>query len=736
MVPKNLLSEIPEEYKGQNFYNHLFMLSESIKGIPEKYINSELFNYYADRKNKTGQYASFSIEIIPEEYRTQEMYRMAMYVQPKKYFSIVPRHLLTQGICDIYFHHTYNLEDIPEEFINQNMCNIYFKKTQNIESIPKEYINPGLFEYYIHNSNNPEINVVPEEYRTQEIYEYLLLKGILNINDIPEQKLNQNMCNISFNKTHNLKEIPGIFINQQLFDYYFNKIKRRPKLFDIEIIPHQFRTQEMYNIYFLSTLSLRKIPTNFLNQELFNYYFSYSQNFRINLVPKEFRTQEMYISHFNNTFSLDDIPEDYINQNMCNRYFNKTHIFKKIPAKFVNQQLFDYYFNRIKRNPKLFDIEIIPHQFRTQEMCNIYYLYNQNKIKSIPEENINEELISYVASNDSNFNLKSIPDNLLTQQMCNVYLTIRKNLADIPEQFINNDLFYHYFSTAHDLEAISLDNISDEMINILFEIDQNFFEKLSKNSKEKIIMYELKKMTTIGGTKEQIQMKYNISSSVIDLVIEKCDQQLKEKIEKILKRNSNIYIISCIEGAEILENIIISLGNIEQELTKEQKIKFAYLLGTSKINRSVSQIYSFITRPTNNYSEKYPNIISFCKYQLGYKYKEMERKSEIELCDDELYMARNASKWLRTFDIEKQFHPKNGFIPKIFYPNAQGKSTEIDEQTAQIIINTLRERNIPIRNCIVKEAFRRYALNELYDFIDEINEIDITRKDEIRRHNK
>jgi len=172
------------------------------------------------------------------------------------------------------------------------------------------------------------------------------------------------------------------------------------------------------------------------------------------------------------------------------------------------------------------------------------------------------------------------------------------------------------------------------------------------------------------------------------------------KIDKVKEEN-----IAKVEG------ILGSLGNIERSiLSNAQKIQFAYLI--QEVNFPLRELFNYVNE--TNQCKKHLMFVAFCEYQLKYKYEPTE-KPKSRVC-----IPKEKCEWLRPFDLNTKFTDKNGQAVKCYYMNKEGTQVEVTAKEAIEVINALRENQIPDTTCIVNEAIRRYALNELDVFVEQL----------------
>jgi len=150
---------------------------------------------------------------------------------------------------------------IPRQFLTQEMCEEYFEKC-------KTYAVVHL--------------CIPEEFRTREMWKVLISepKYTCLFVKIPEELLDQEMCDIYFNK-YPLKGFKNIPIQFRTKDMCVNLVRRM-------------------TFHYMEDISLlEEIPLEFWNQEMCDELFIWDHNC-FKYIPEKFRTKEMYVEVLQN----------------------------------------------------------------------------------------------------------------------------------------------------------------------------------------------------------------------------------------------------------------------------------------------------------------------------------------------------------------------------------------------------------------------------------------------------
>ena len=330
---------------------------------------------------------------------------------------------------------------------------------------------------------------------------------------------------------------------------------------------------------------------------------------------------------------------------------------------------------------------------------NIYESY----IKFIPfeyfKENEREIIIEKILIRNPEAIIKFVPKKYLTKKIAEKIVKVEPSLINyLPKELITKEM----------LEYINSKNLyKTEKVQKMIDIQLS----------ELTILKELTIMLSSGGSIEEISKKNNTSIGIIQEIIEKqkdINPELYQAIKNKLLSNQTIWILNMINDCNMLSSIIISLGKIDNAfLTREQKIKFAYLY-YNNCHNSLEEIYNF----ANKYPDKIEDtntINEFFRKVLKYNYL----KSENTLIPEKKTILFN-NKWLKQFDKVDYFKIKDGI------PTVKNQYLEhiIQVEDVDNIISILKSNNIPLNDMIVKEAIREYYNKKLSDFITNIKQYD------------
>lgn len=193
----------------------------------------------------------------------------------------------------------------------------------------------------------------------------------------------------------------------------------------------------------------------------------------------------------------------------------------------------------------------------------------------------------------------------------------------------------------------------------------------------------------------------------------------------------------------VMSDIILSLGELQgKKITQEQKIKFVSLAYMTGVYDELDDIYIYLeTEKKKDRSDEKLERVRMFLYHSGFKkYNEFGVKASSK--DSKIVRSMGFSdygvKWLNKYNIESEFKPTANDSTKCFsFLNENGEIVSIDRETAQNIVSILEETNIPLFHCIVKEAFKAYANENLNIFISEyedkyLSELSVFENQKIR----
>lgn len=262
-----------------------------------------------------------------------------------------------------------------------------------------------------------------------------------------------------------------------------------------------------------------------------------------------------------------------------------------------------------------------------------------------------------------------------------------------------------------------------EMNADIFLVILNMYPELLKafdeNFVKKTIIEELQKTIHNGTPIHHIAKKYAISIEEIKEILKELkttDFELYNQIKETIKNNQKQYEEQILIDIQTLNQIIVSLGPIkENSLTLDQKIKFSYLCG-KYLHNSLEDIYMYNLEKHNENSQNI-KVHNFLNGVL--KFSNILR-TETNAEKRDILIFNNG--WLKEYNREEFFGMKDG-KPTIEYKYGK-KAETLTMNAEQVIVEMLKAENIPLRETIVKNAFREYFNDNLFEYISKLKEYD------------
>jgi len=745
----NCIGLLPSAYLSQELYDRAFKINpkKNFYLIPKKFRTEEMCNIYnslVPKKGECGEVSKISIEQKKHSKQSkrsieQQKYSEAYRLDAVNNFRKIPNGYKTQEMCDNFFdidpsNHFYL---IPGKFLTQRMCNIFYEldPINNYEKIPNR------FRAELFRRNNALVMKTSTGGSTfqvkscdsmsekkkglgQEFYDTLFAKNPKeNFKYIPFQNRTLRMYEIlaSLTVDYNfLFQIPVQYRTQRIYEIFYNLNSKEVFI----LIPDNFKTQkmctEMLEIDFEKYFPY--VPECFYTQEMCDRYFALNPVNNIGKIPVFFRTQDMMIKIFN-------IEPELLLQIEFSNGIDAQKMYNKI-----------FYLDPFKA------FDVIPYKFKTAKMCKI--LYSLDAIKAfliIPIEFITEDMsidVMNKAKTSCQFNkilckipseykkqrfyetlfdrnagkyFTSIPLEYRTRSMYITMLNIdlKKYSLEIPIEFCDNEALSIVVSGLKKYvdEGITIESTS-EVIMTAIKMYPSLFKVLDEEIQDNVIFNELYLTVSSGGTRNSVARKYNLTPEHVSLILERFKDKNVEMysfIKAKLEENKVVYFSNMLQDISNLGNIIVSLGPIDINLglTKEQKIKFAYLF-VKHIHYPLSEIYSFDYK---KYNAEYADIInSFFRFVLKY---DALFSNFTSLADKSVIKLNNS--WLYKYDRIKFFRYKNGMATSHYTYGVDRE--KLTPKIEQYIIGKLKENNIPLNNMIVQVAFYEYFRGTLDEFI-------------------
>jgi hypothetical protein len=153
-----------------------------------------------------------SITNIPEEYRTDELYKVAVTVNSTN-FKYVPEHLKTYELCKLAVSkNRTNFGYVPEQFKTYELCKIVIEDSDgfSIDVVPTTIKDYDKLCKYAVSLNGSSLVSIPKQFRTNELCTIAVKEHSGAIEDVPTNIKNYaELCKIAVSKNgQNLRKIP------------------------------------------------------------------------------------------------------------------------------------------------------------------------------------------------------------------------------------------------------------------------------------------------------------------------------------------------------------------------------------------------------------------------------------------------------------------------------------------------------------------------------------------------
>ena len=542
------------------------------------------------------------------------------------------------------------------------------------------------------------VSKIPIEFITIDMCIYLIKTDPLLIDYIPKEVMTNKM--------------------------YYEIIKKEPKL--ITYIPKKYQTKEMWDI----TISkypfyIAYIKPEFITEKMIQNTISNHPKL-IKHINKKYITEKTYINIvINNPSLISEIPQEYITQKLCDYVTNKDiKLIDIIPKQFITSKMCNKALDSLKKHENAILIKYVNPEELTEDICIFVASSQPNLIKYIPKKYITLNFILKIIDNIYESYIKFIPFEHFKEKEREIIIEkiLNKNpeaiIKFIPKKYLTKTIAEKLVKSEPSLiNSLPKELITKEMLEYINSKNLYKKEKIQKmidiQLVELTILKELTIMLSSGGSIEEISKKNNISINLIQEIIEKqkdTNPELYEAIKNKLLSNQTIWVLNMINDCNILSKIIRSLGNINNAfLTREQKIKFAYLY-YNYCHNSLENIYEF----ANKYPDKIEDVNTINEYfrkVLKFNYL----KNENTLIPEKKTILFN-NKWLKQFDKNDYFKIKDGI------PTVKNQYLEhiISTEDVDNIVITLKNNNIPLNDMIVKEAIREYYNKTLNEYINNL----------------
>lgn len=664
---KEIITKFPSEWYTYSILEHLMELdNENIKYLKVDYLYDAI-----NRLNKKKSYEKIKI------------------------ISKILQEILLLGNTNIY---SINIDkDCIKYVLDKDFCKTYAKEWFTIKGLPKEYITVEMLE-------------AASTVEALDVFLYLVDNNISDLKNYETGVVYKDKYEILFDNAKDysfVKLIPENMFNEEVLNTFLGI--RDGKIYHLErtvFLPYRLMSRDICFMCIMGgyahTNDKNKLSSSLLTFD--DYYDLYKYN---KITLKEF---------------LEDIKEE-----------NKTDEYWEIFTEYAedsNSVVPDEYFNAdialnlFKRDP--LNIINIPEKYITSEMAKYVSDYVESVQSSIKDLNIYKRIIekiddeyksinmwNFLVNNDLKTYFKRLPKEYITQVICDVVFSIDKEqIKYFPLKFINDEMLgYSYQKLVNEISKN--ETISDDEIN-LFVISEypSLFNAVDKRIQEKVILFEFSKLEDSGYLFLDIANKYNIDLDIIENIYKKIKKSNKtlydtttNGINNNKKDRENLIASKAID----LKNIINKLGEIKEELSDKQKVLFTYLLIKSPVRECLDDVFRYAA---NNYNKDAEMMIVF-NFMIKYLKCSVFQEDIFECLSNNVEWALKENvTWMLNYNICSDFLKSSDIL------NLDGKTLTFSD--ANNVISKLEDKNIPIRNCIVREAYREYLKSNLDNFIDEL----------------
>lgn len=409
------IHEIIDDYKAninKNYLYELLLNTTRFNNIIKQVMN-QIYTPYIDQINKTVPYFIFELiffdnieNIFNNGIIAEETKKYISFLAIKKdinYILYIPNKYKTKELCEIVLNNSKSfhiISIIPDEFKTYELYKEAVKEDiNNIKIIPNKFKTKELYEIIINNYTIQDImNYIPDEFKTYEIWINIVKKDFNCITNVPDKFKTKELCEIVLSQN----------MENDIFEH----------------IPDEFKTYEICkNAIKHDCENIRYIPNIYKNNEiidiLINNIEKYSSTYTIlDHIPEELITDDIIIKTIHNSiYNIKYIPEKNITNDLILRIINKYNIMSDddcdqfndefynfciiliehdihniiyIPNEFKDDKLYkllcDKIINEYKINKDIPILKYIPDEFKTNILCDIIYNKDNTQIEYIPDK--------------------------------------------------------------------------------------------------------------------------------------------------------------------------------------------------------------------------------------------------------------------------------------------------------------------------------------------------------------
>lgn len=387
------------------------------------------------------------------------------------------------------------------------------------------------------------------------------------------------------------------------------------------------------------------------------------------------KNQKYWYEFIYNGGSLWVVPESFVTQKMRSFYFKNCHL-SKVYAECFESNRFDM-FSETQR----------------EQMMSEEYFFKTGDLTLIPSKCVTEKMANSFINNGGDISL--VPLEVLSFDMCLKYVSMGGNINNVPSKFRTRKLYDLCFSKLRNISLIP-DKYKTPSMEKTVSLARGKMGRLYS------LLYDDLINLSDGEMKlDDFCDKFNFTDSEMRRLIEligKVDIDLYEKINGLFLKKQEDYDAIMMEKAKGIESMVEKF-NLDDfnVISSSQKIEFAYEFYAKAPFCSIDEMWNFLNV---HFDESNLAVLFFRRtLKFGQQVQPLKWLEEYNLCES---MGPSERPGVLKFLAE------TGDIRTV-------TRTEVD-----FLLDVLDSFEVPLKNCIVKEAIRQYAVGDLDKFLDDL----------------
>ncbi len=384
-----------------------------------------------------------ALQLVPEQYRTKEIYAIAC----KTYGYIlkdIPPDFLTHEICfDAVKSAGTALQYVPEKYLTEELClAAVLKEPLAFQYVPKEILTPEFCIAIIKEKGPECIRSLPDFCKKTSFY-FPIIEAIPDVFfNINKKYRTAAICKKAIEKLGYSTTASAVESNPYIFTLL------HPSLYDHDTC-YNFVQSEFFqtnisrilgtgiNTPKKENLNISGNPINL--KKLLRFYdvclaTVKTNGYFLKIVPQELMTEELcreaIIAH---GYNFEFVPEEYKTKEICELAFKcEPYNLKKIPDEYKTNEM---YLEAVKKSGYL--LKEIPDNVKNREMCVFALNDKARGLDYIPEHLFDKEIAMLAIKNTPRGcggELKKIPEKLRDYEVCKAAVVLNgNNLKYVPE---------------------------------------------------------------------------------------------------------------------------------------------------------------------------------------------------------------------------------------------------------------------------------------------------------------